>query len=486
MSKKFKHWKIWKIENYNSSAKNRISFSTISKYLVVLLCVTLVIVFGKHLVRWAQIALWFLWRSTVQSVSTNLWQEMIRDDFGNINVLLVGIWWEDHHGGYLADTMIVASRNPELGAITMISIPRDFYINSTWYLWRINGLFARGYNKQKNIWSWAENLLLKVQEIVWLDIPYYAVVDFEGFEDVIDTLGWIEMYIPNSIHDTTYPDNDLWFVTFHISAWQQIVDWKTALMYARSRHTTSDFSRSQRQQEILKAVINTATQKENITNIGKLKELHSTYTQMVTTNISLKEMIWMFKYVYNFTDIFSFGLNTYCSYRSYAMTDAGCFLYNGNREAYGWMAVMVPNWATPSHVSFYDYINNFSFFVTHNQEYLIENAKILVKNGINKTHAHNNWKSPTWWANKIAVKMKKYGFNIKWIDNSEDKFTQTKVITHWENYDETIEVLQYFFPINIVERWQYITWQELEYDMEIILWDDFINHIVQTPFSYEK
>ncbi len=487
MAKKFKHNKIGAMENYNTNTSSLLSFSAISKYLIVAFCVVLVVVFGKYLVRWAQVALWFLGQSTVRTVSSSLWKEMKRDMFGNINMLLVGIWWEEHHGGYLADTMIVASRNPELWAVTMISIPRDLYIVDEPYKWRINWLFSRGYNHgDKSIWSWAQNLLLKIKDVVWLDIPYYAVVDFQWFKDVIDTLWGIEMYIPNTIHDTTYPDANLWYITFHLWAWPQILNWNTALMYARSRHTTSDFSRSQRQQEIIKAVITTATQKWNITNVSKLKELHTTYTQMVTTNISLKEMIWMFQYVYNFENIFTFGLNTYCTYKSYTMTDAGCFLYNWNREAFGGMAVMVPNWSTPSTVSFYDYINNFSFFVTHNQWYLIENPRILVKNAINKTHAYNNNKRPTWWANKIAVKMKKYGFKISSIESSEQKFAQTTIITYGDDYAETIEALQYFLPINNIQTWYLATGQELSYDIELILWDDFIDHIVQIPFSYEK
>jgi anionic cell wall polymer biosynthesis LytR-Cps2A-Psr (LCP) family protein len=69
------------------------------------------------------------------------------------------------------------------------------------------------------------------------------------------------------------------------------LDGDTALKYARSRHTTSDFSRSQRQQQLIKAIMDKLLQKENLTNIDTLRELYDTYTRMVKTNISSKEMI---------------------------------------------------------------------------------------------------------------------------------------------------------------------------------------------------
>jgi hypothetical protein len=44
--------------------------------------------------------------------------------------------------------------------------------------------------------------------------------------------------------------------------------------------------------------------------------------------------------------------------------------------------------------------------------------------------------------------MKKYGFEIESIKNEEDKISQTTIITYGDDYAETIETLQYFFPIN--------------------------------------
>lgn len=488
MWKKFKNIKIGHIDNHNIK-NNFFSGSNIFKYSVFVVCIFLILFFWKTLIKWWHIALWFLWQSTVKTVSNNLWQEMIKDDFGNVNVMIIGIWWNNHQWWYLADSMIVASRSPKNWAVSMISLPRDLYINSTGYLGRINWLFARGYNKEWKMASGAQNLINKAEDILWLKIPYYLVADFQWFKEVVDTLWWVDINVPNTIHDITYPDENLWYQTFHLPAWQQILDGDTALKYARSRHTTSDFARSQRQQDIIKAIINTALKKENITNVWKLKELHATYTRMINTNVSLKEMIGMFKYVYNFKHVFSFWLNTYCNYRSYAITDPWCFLYNGDREAYGWMAVMVPIGAKPWNLSFYEYTQRFAFFVFHNQWYLIENPRILIKNAIDKDFASQNKLSPTWWANKIAVKLQKYWFNIAWVENYSWTVEQTKVISYWDqNYSQTIETLQYFFPVNVLEKWEMFlaTWEDSKYDMEIIIWNDFITHTTQSPFSYER
>jgi hypothetical protein len=71
---------------------------------------------------------------------------------------------------------------------------------------------------------------------------------------------------------------------------------------------------------------------------------------------------------------------------------------------------------------------------------------------------------------------------------------QTTAITYGDEYPETIETLKKFIPVNVVKTWQILTewtWedivdQDLWYDIELILWNDFIDYINETPFSYEK
>ena len=498
----FKTKKVW--ENTYDTTK-KITFWSVLKYIVILICILAIVFFWIYLVKADKIHFTSIWKATVNIISEKFWEEMKRDDYWNVNVLLIWIGWEWHQWWYLSDTIIVASWNQDLWAVTMISVPRDLYVKATWYVWKINWLFARGYwyNKEKSITWWVESLWWKLEEMLWLDIPYYAVVDFQWFKEVVDTLWWVEIDVPYTIHDTTYPDEHLWYETFHISAWLQMLDGDTALKYARSRHTTSDFSRSQRQQQIIKAIMDKMLQKENLTNIDTLRELYDTYTRMVTTNISSKEMIWIIKYASPTPKIFSFGLNTYCTYSSYKLTDAWCFLYNWNRDAFNGLSVIIPNGGTPSNISYYDYIQNFAAFIAHNQWYLVENPRIIIKNAIDKSYASKNGKSPTWWAMKVAVKMKKYWFNIAGTENSSEPYEYTTAVVYGDDYQDTIRMLQKFFPITVVMTWQVLTpeltWENLElteeeiqeqqdlwYEMELYIWNDFIDYVKENPFSYEK
>jgi LCP family protein required for cell wall assembly len=115
---------------------------------------------------------------------------MKTDEYGNINILLIGYGGENHAGGYLADSLMLASRNPQKKAVTMLSIPRDLYIQNTGerVFGRINELFSRAVGRNHEFETGAREMSKQVEQITSIKPDYYATVDFQGFEKVIDTL----------------------------------------------------------------------------------------------------------------------------------------------------------------------------------------------------------------------------------------------------------------------------------------------------------
>lgn len=497
MKKKFHSKKIWHTENistYWDFLKSLILPKNIIKFVVIIIAILFVLIFGKYLIQAKNFILDKVGIGVVKSISKSVWEEMIRDEFWNVNVMLVWYGGENHHWWYLSDTILVVSRNPELWAITMLSIPRDLYIQSTWYQWRINGLFSRGvlHSTDKNLFSWAAILNSKVQEIVGLNIPYVAAVDFQWFKKVIDTLWGIQIEVPEEIYDETYPDENLWYMTFHITWWLQTLNWERALMYARSRHTTSDFSRSHRQQLIIKSTIQKVLEGNNLRNISLMSELYNQYTQMVTTNISLKNMLWTLEYVkdFDFDNIFTFNLNSSFSYKSYYYTEKGGLLYTPQRVLFGWASVILPIWGKTAEISYYDIIKKFVFIIIHNQEWLLERKKISIQNGIDKTYARNNNIAPSWRANKAAIKIKKYWFDVIDVSNSEQIHEKTTVYVSgtWE-YNATLDMIKLFIPISQINTGNiYLTGSKdtNNIDFQLVLWNDFIDYLKENEFEYSR
>jgi anionic cell wall polymer biosynthesis LytR-Cps2A-Psr (LCP) family protein len=132
---------------------------------------------------------------------------------------------------------------------------------------------------------------------------------------VVDTLGGIDIQVPMTLIDNAYPvDRNGTYTTFRVNSGQQVMDGATALKYARSRHSTSDFSRSSRQHDVIKAIMDKFLKTENVTNISVLRELYSQYTKIVTTNISYQEMLGMVSKLEDLDTMISNGLTSECGY----------------------------------------------------------------------------------------------------------------------------------------------------------------------------
>ncbi len=213
-------------------------------------------------------------------------------DEERINILLLGI---DRRGskawGYRTDTIIIVTVDPVHKTVGMMSIPRDLYL-------LIPGLGERRIN-EANVYGYQQNYpgdgpaLLKrtIEHNFGIPIDYYVMIAFDGFKEIVDTLGGIDINVPRTLHDTLYPmpkpGDPNAYGTVHFEPGWQHMGGERALQYARSRMSTSDFDRANRQQLILLAIREKAL---SLGLIPKLPALAATMGNMVKTDMTLQEM----------------------------------------------------------------------------------------------------------------------------------------------------------------------------------------------------
>ncbi len=209
---------------------------------------------------------------------------------GRVNILLIGIGGKNHDGGQLADTIMVASIDPINNQLAMLSIPRDLRVplNGGGF-GKINAIHAYGENSSGK--SGPQDLKNTVGEILDLPIHYYLRVDFEGFTRIVDELGGIDIDVPKEIYDANYPDEQMVdYAPFYIGVGNQHLDGATALKYARSRYSTSDFDRAGRQQQIIDAVREKALSVGVLANPAKVWSLVGILGDHVRMDMSAKEV----------------------------------------------------------------------------------------------------------------------------------------------------------------------------------------------------
>jgi hypothetical protein len=120
-------------------------------------------------------------------------------------------------------------------------------------------------------------------------VHFYDQIDFDGFEQVVDILGGIEVYVPQTIDDPEFPDNNYGFDPFYIEAGQHTLNGYDAMRYARTRATPgSDFSRAKRQQQVLLAIRDKALQ---LGMVSKVPELWTTMAGTVETDLQLVDIV---------------------------------------------------------------------------------------------------------------------------------------------------------------------------------------------------
>jgi LCP family protein required for cell wall assembly len=218
-----------------------------------------------------------------------------QNSFGNkpINILIMGLDRRPYEGDAYTrtDTMIVARIDPVAKTAGILGIPRDTWVeipngDGTFFEERINTALEYGqiYDYPGGGPKLAEDT---IEHNFGITIDHYVIVDFQGFKDVIDSLGGVDIDVPRALDDPYYSDTELPgdYFPLHFEPGIQHMDGRTALGYARSRNTTSDLDRIQRQQTVIFALTDKVLSMNVITKPTKIVDLWNEYKNTVTTDI---------------------------------------------------------------------------------------------------------------------------------------------------------------------------------------------------------
>lgn len=343
------------------------------------------------------------------------------EDRGRINILLLGIGGKGHDGGQLTDTIMVLSYDVTTKKVALLSIPRDLSVPIESIGWRkINAV--NSYAEQKSPGSGGLATSQTVGNILNAPIDYYVKVDFDGFTQLIDELGGIEVCVDKTFDDYTYPaegqeDNPDYYSRFehlHIEQGCQKMDGKLALKYARSRHSLgsegTDFARAARQQKVIQATKEKLLSANTILNPSMISKLVGNLNEHASTDMKIWEMAKFWSLV---KDIKKEDMTTKVLSNSPEglLVDA-----KGQDGAY----LLLPRTGNFTEVQ-YLFNNMFgaSTVTTKTQEKMqAENAKIQILNG--------TWLNGL--ASKAAVDLEKLGFKIVDVANCSRQNFEVSVI----------------------------------------------------------
>ncbi|MEJ5223275.1 MAG: LCP family protein [Anaerolineales bacterium] len=241
----------------------------------------------------------------------------------SINFALLG---SDSRGGkyFRTDTIVIAAVWPQRGQVSLISIPRDLWVNIPAVgMNRINTAYEFG-EMYGYPGGGAQSLKDTLLYNLGIRVDHIAIVDFNGFRRIVDTLGGIEVPVYCAYTDWRLKSPDLnpelegnWAL-YTAGPGLVRMDGDLALWYARSRKKSNDFDRGRRQQEVLRALYSQALKADVIRN---LPQLYADFSETVKTDLTLNDLL--------------------------ALAPMSLHLSNADIRSYYLAAPLVQSWITP-------------------------------------------------------------------------------------------------------------------------------------------
>lgn len=177
---------------------------------------------------------------------------------------------------FRSDSMILTRVDPQNKKVTMVSMHRDTEIEIEGYgLQKLNASYAIG----------GPALAIKtVSQMAGVPISHYAEINFDGFEEVVDALGGVEVDVPMEISDDEAGG--------HVDAGEQTLTGEEALILCRSRHSYDEYGdgdryRAANQRLVLGAIAKKILSADPATMANTISAL----SQYITTDFKVGDIV---------------------------------------------------------------------------------------------------------------------------------------------------------------------------------------------------
>jgi polyisoprenyl-teichoic acid--peptidoglycan teichoic acid transferase len=195
-----------------------------------------------------------------------------------ITMLLLGTDYRPETGTHLSDVMMMIAMNPDTKSATVVSLPRDTRVKMDGYKTnKINAFYPNFLAAEKKTGiSATQEMKTMMSKFFDIDIDYVTVLNFQGFRDVVDALGGVDVNVDaNMCYRDTADGTDI-----NLKQGAQHLNGEDALGYVRYRKSncsprtkgSDDFDRNRRQNEVLHALIDQAKSLNGVMGAGKVIE----------------------------------------------------------------------------------------------------------------------------------------------------------------------------------------------------------------------
>ncbi len=242
--------------------------------------------------------------SKISDVTTNTQQELVRGEKSekreeavspskdNISILFLGVDDRDGDLSGRTDALLLATFNRDDSSIKILSIPRDSLVS-------IPGRSNQDKINHAHAFGGLDLAVDTVEDFLDIPVDYYVKLNFDAFVEIIDALGGVELDIPFSFSEQDSQGNQ---GAISLTEGRHTLNGEEALAFVRMRKSDprGDLGRGERQQEVIKAIIEKGASLSSITRYGDVLESVESH---MTMNLSFGNIIALHSYASSINNI---------------------------------------------------------------------------------------------------------------------------------------------------------------------------------------